>query len=166
VLVQRAKFPRVFHQEMNAMYSVATRTKSRAKLALFALVLCTAAVVRVDAQDTAITTTTVETERESRGFPWGILGLLGLLGLLGGRKKEEVHTHRETVRPVETHRATTTTTAPVTDRTVIRPAETGGISGTGGTMGGGTGGTMGGGTGGTTGGTGGQGGTPGGGTRL
>jgi len=148
------------------MNSVATRRMSWAKLALFALVLCTAAVVRADAQDTAITTTTVETEeRESRGFPWGILGLLGLLGLLPRGKKEEVHTHRETVRPVETHRPTTT--APVADRTVIRPDETGGISGTGGTMGGGTGGSMGGGTGGTMGGgTGGQGGTTGGGTRL
>jgi hypothetical protein len=85
------------------------------------------------AQDSVVATTTTEVETEERegGFPWGLLGLLGLAGLLGRGKKE---VHHETVRPVETHRATTT--GPVTDRTVIRPDETGGTHG--GTTGGGT----------------------------
>jgi hypothetical protein len=87
-------------------------------------------------QDTAVTTTTTYQEEEREGgFPWGLLGLLGLAGLLGRGKKHEVH--HETVRPVETHRATpNTTTGTVTDRTVIRPDETGGTHG--GTTGGGT----------------------------
>lgn len=139
------------------------------KMGIVALGLCAMTAGSVAAQDTAMTTTTTTTETEERGggFPWGLLGLLGLAGLLGRGKKEEVHTHRETVRPVETHRATTTTTHTTTDdvdRTVIRPDETGGLHGTGGTAGGG--GTLGSGTrdGGTTGGLGG--GTTGGGTRL
>lgn len=139
------------------------------KRGVVALGLCAMAAGPVAAQDTAMTTTTTTTETEERegGFPWGLLGLLGLAGLLGRGKKEEVHTHRETtVRPVETHRPTTTThtTTGDVDRTVIRPDETGGLHG-GGTAGGG--GTIGSGTrdGGTTGGLGG-GGTTGGGTRL
>jgi hypothetical protein len=133
------------------------RTLKGWKMGVVALGLCAMTAFSVAAQDTALTTTTTTTETEERGggFPWGLLGLLGLAGLLGRGKKEEVHTHRETVRPVETHRATTTTahttTAGDVDRTVIRPDETGGLHGTGG--------------GGTTGGLGG-GGTTGGGTRL
>ena len=143
------------------MHSKPHRTLKGWKMGAVGLVLCAMAAGPVAAQDTAMTTTTTTTETEERGsFPWGLLGLLGLAGLLGRGKKEEVHTHRETVRPVETHRATTTTTHTTgeVDRTVIRPDETGGLHG-GGTAGGGTHG------GGTTGGLGG-GGTTGGGTRL
>jgi hypothetical protein len=139
------------------------RTLKGWKMGVVALGLCAMAAGPVAAQDTAITTTTTtETEEREGGFPWGLLGLLGLAGLLGRGKKEEVHTHRETtVRPVETHRPTTTTahTTGEVDRTVIRPDETGGLQGGGGTLGSGTR------DGGTTGGLGG-GGTTGGGTRL
>ncbi|MBD0320978.1 MAG: hypothetical protein ICV87_11635, partial [Gemmatimonadetes bacterium] len=115
------------------------RTLKGWKMGIVALGLCAMAAGPVAAQDTAVTTTTT-TETEERGsFPWGLLGLLGLAGLLGRGRKEEVHTHRETVRPVETHRPVTTTTRHTTgevDRTVIRPDETGGLHG-GGTAGGG-----------------------------
>lgn len=104
---------------------------------LAAAVLIGASAGKVQAQTAqdsmATTTTTTHQEERGGGFPWGLLGLLGLAGLLGRGKKE---VHHDTVRPVETHRTTTTTSGPVTDRTVIRPDETGGT--TGGTTGGGT----------------------------
>ena len=139
------------------MHAMPRRKLSGWKLGAMTLALCAMMGSPAEAQDSAVTTTTTtETEERGGGFPWGLLGLLGLAGLLGRRRKEEVHTHRETVRPVETHRATTTGT--VTDRTVIRPDDTPGTGG--GNLGGGN---LGGGTtgGGTTGG-----GTTGGGTRL
>lgn len=122
------------------MHARSSRTLAGWKLGAVALAFCamTAAPVQAQAVEDSMvtTTTTTETERES-SFPWGLLGLLGLAGLLGGRKKEEVHTHRETVRPVETHHTPPVTghTGPVTDRTVIAPDETRGM---GGTQGGGT----------------------------
>jgi MYXO-CTERM domain-containing protein len=107
---------------------------------VFALVLCAVPAPPVHAQDSMASTTTTTVEREERdegGFPWGLLGLLGLAGLLGRRKKEEVHTHHETtVRPVETNRATTS--GPVVDHTVVRPGDTPGAMGHGGTTGGGS----------------------------
>ncbi len=123
------------------MHAMRRRTLSGWKLGAVTLGLCAMMAAPATAQtgDTAVTTTThTETEERGGGFPWGLLGLLGLAGLLGRGRKEEVHTHRETVRPVETHRATTTgtTTDHVTDRTVIRPDDTHGTGG--GTPGGGT----------------------------
>ena len=123
------------------MHAKPHRTLKGWKMATVTLGLCAMAAGPVAAQDqdTMVTTTTTETEEHS-SFPWGLLGLLGLAGLLGRGKKEEVHTHRETVRPVETHRpATTHTTGHTTtgdvDRTVIRPDD---VPGQGGTTGGNT----------------------------
>ena len=126
------------------MHARSSRMLNGWKLGAVALAFCAMTAAPVRAQTTgdsvvATTTTTTETEREG-SFPWGLLGLLGLAGLLGRRKTEEVHTHRETIRPVETHRAAPVTghtghVGPEVDRTVIRPDDT---SGTGGTMGGGT----------------------------
>jgi MYXO-CTERM domain-containing protein len=120
------------------MDAMRRRTLSGWKLGAVTLGLCAVMTLPVDAQDTAVTTTTThETEERDSGFPWGLLGLLGLAGLLGRGRKEEVHTHRETVRPVETHRpATGGTTTGTVDRTVIRPDDTPGTGG--GTTGGGT----------------------------
>ena len=114
------------------MHAMRRRTLSGWKLGAVTLGLCAMMASPAAAQDSAVTTTTTtETEERGGGFPWGLLGLLGLAGLLGRGRKEEVHTHRETVRPVETHRATTggTTTGNVTDRTVIRPDDTPGTPG-------------------------------------
>ncbi|HEX8394726.1 MAG TPA: WGxxGxxG family protein [Longimicrobium sp.] len=71
----------------------------RLAVAGLALGLSAAAPRPAAAQDdTAVVTTTTRTEeKESRGFPWGLLGLLGLAGLMPrGRKdvhvREELHT--------------------------------------------------------------------------
>lgn len=113
------------------------RTLSPWKLAAVTAALCATTSGSAIAQDSlaTTTTTTTETEEERGGFPWGILGLAGLLGLLGRRKTEEVHVHRETTRPVETIRPADTHTGTV-DRTTIRPNDTPGTGGHGGTTGG------------------------------
>ncbi len=120
------------------MHALARRTISLWRMVAIALVVCAASTVQVHAQtqDTVATSTvrTVEHE-EDNDFPWGLLGLLGLAGLLRRGKKEDVHVHRETVRPVDTHRPAS---GPVVDRTVIRPDDHHGTGGTGGTTGGGT----------------------------
>jgi MYXO-CTERM domain-containing protein len=120
------------------MHAARRGTTTWWKVVGFALVLCAMPAPPAHAQDSLASTTTTTVEHEERdggGFPWGLLGLLGLAGLLGRRKTEEVHTHRETVRPVETHRATTS--GPVVDHTVVRPDDTPGGLGRGGTTGGG-----------------------------
>lgn len=113
------------------MHAIARRIITLGKTAAVALVLSGATTISVRAQDTLAQTTvrTVEHE-EDRDFPWGLLGLLGLAGLLRRGKKEDVHVHRETVRPVDTHRPAS---GPIVDRTVVRPDD---HHGTGGTTGG------------------------------
>ena len=118
------------------MHAIARRTIRLSKMVAFAFVLSGATTISVHAQDTLAQTTvrTVEHE-EDNDFPWGLLGPLGLAGLLRRGKKEDVHVHRETVRPVDTHRPAT---GPVVDRTVVRPDDHHGTGGTSGTTGGGT----------------------------